>query len=395
MKLLTVFCKASNQSNDHRQQISGLRALETLSSKNYFVQGTISIEKLEVVLEAVIQNFQPQLSPATTEPRMGDASIVDQLITVEDLMLISQQCLQGIFRNTNASTLKQLFELSLKIIDKKNGFEDCALFISILKGILSASPAQYHFTVVKSLWDRLDIETREVSSTTLVSGLRSLMSIRSLAGMTVPELLDNSFKQLEKIIEAGCTAENTTRVALVEAIGSLAIHTAYPNQVNEIFGYLLNKAELWYSAKESANPLMMISILESMESVLNRRSDPEERRSSVQPSLLPYELVQPLIKFFQVSNITIKSRLLDVLRIFLKMGMEYKHTPARTEVFIHLYLVFRQHSSCHVHFNSIEIGWTWRLCNCICLALQHRYLAIIHGTFSLITHVISIANQGI
>ena len=333
LQLLDIYCKAATQNIDHRQRIAGMRALEILSAKNYFIQGTITIEKLEKVLETVIQNYQPVVkSPVTTEPKMEEqGSIVDILITAEDLMLLSTQCIHGIFRNTNGTTLKQLFEISLKIIEVKGGLENSSLFDLVLKAILVASPSQYHFAIATSLWKKLESETREKESTTLVCGLKSLMTIRSLAGMTVVELLDYSLKHLEKIIEGGCTAENTTRGALVDAIGSLSVHTAYPNQIRDILSFLAVRAEQWHATQNTSKPLLLISVFEAMSVVLNHKSLPDQRRSSIQATMIPYDLILPLINFFQIQNVTIRVRLAEVLRIYLHSGMEQRHTPARTE----------------------------------------------------------------
>ncbi|KAJ3370557.1 membrane anchoring protein efr3a [Kappamyces sp. JEL0680] len=255
-QLIKTFCKEASSTDPviqirNKLRLSGLKALESLCEANFFVEGNKIDDSLEPVLRAILINLN---SDKTHDAASASPSLLPSLsagagnveVSQESLKQIAEKCLVGICKSSNAVTLKPLVAILFKILESNNQLEEPTLGWDMLSIVISSSESQYHFVIISYVLELIDSETNLVQKTTLIKILQQLIMDQRLAGLTIPELLDTFVKHLVESTINGAkeTTELTAmQVACTEAIGSLAAHLAYPNQINEILSFLVNRAQ--------------------------------------------------------------------------------------------------------------------------------------------------------
>ncbi len=145
-------------------------------------------------------------------------------------------------------------------------------------------------------------ETDLRRKTIFVRILQHAILDQRLAGITIPELLDTLIQTLKESINSGPKESpdlTSMQVSLTDAIGSLGAHLSYPNQINEIVSFLVNRVQF---EKTPANldkndQTFLFFILMSLVNIVKNNgigsSDP-----SFGPGSLCYNLFVPLLIHF-------------------------------------------------------------------------------------------------
>ncbi|KAJ2995538.1 Protein EFR3 B [Globomyces sp. JEL0801] len=353
-QLVSKFCtEATRQTADNidqnKSRLSGLKALESLCVTDFFVDGAHIDDSIELVMSAILYNlkFQKDSAHSPTFPRMTRnvsnhekrQSITDQLITDEELKQTAEKCWVGIFKKTNAETLKSLLSTLFKIMDKENKWEPSDDVLDILTIILSSTETQFHFVIVSIVLDRIESESQIGSKTTLVNLLRHFISHGHLGGVTILEFLDKFTRHLSLCQEQGVSSDLSRPLqnALIQAIGSLAIKLAYPTQFNEIIAFLVNRAQFAHPP-ESMTPKengYLIALLNSLSEVVvkNMKASPEFR-ASVISVVLAYDVVSPLVTYFESPNTDVHISLYHlIMKCIQNARLESKSNSSRLEFF--------------------------------------------------------------
>jgi hypothetical protein len=86
-------------------------------------------------------------------------------------------------------------------------------------------------------------------------------------------------------------------------IGSLSVNLAYPEQINEIASFLANRAQFACPIADLKEKDLefLDSMLGCLREVIKRNeASRETKRISIQPAVLSYALLTPLLIYFQI-----------------------------------------------------------------------------------------------
>jgi hypothetical protein len=120
-------------------------------------------------------------------------------------------------KNINAATLKGLIASALKILESSSRLDSFSFLAEFVPLIIANSEPQYHFVVISYALEKLESESSLLVRTTFVYMLNYLISTGTLAGLTIPELLDTfSKKLLDSTISV--VGEESDRFAFQQAL---------------------------------------------------------------------------------------------------------------------------------------------------------------------------------
>jgi hypothetical protein len=326
-----------------------LKALEALCSANYFVDGSKIDGNLEIVLQSILANMRynqgmdsanakyPILTSTEGIMLTHDGkrpSIADQLITENELSQTAENCLTALFDNTSASTLKTLFTTILKLLDDAKHLDSSQYLLEILPIVISNSQTQYHFVIISAVLEKLNSESRPRPKTTFVHGLSFLISSGNLAGVTIPELLETCAKHM-KLTASSQELESSLKHpllrSLINAIGSLASYLAYPEQINEIVSFLVNRIQTADLNTASPDTTFSVCILEALVAVVSKSGTPK-KRISIQPSVLSFGLLSPLAYLLQSPTSGIRFAVYNLFsRVLITGRMDHGPNEAKEE----------------------------------------------------------------
>ena len=137
-----------------------------------------------------------------------------------------------------------------RYLDEHAKWPSSIYVIHIIHVITNAVQPQHRYIPMQNMLERLQATADSASPESQTSMVRSLTYLISAGGgyvgMTVLELVEVLVSQLlsNSNKTAKCTAEATLEQALVEAVGSLVTQVQYPDQVNEILAFLINRLKL-------------------------------------------------------------------------------------------------------------------------------------------------------
>lgn len=234
VQLVKTFCEAASKetaigTEQSKSRIAGLKALESLCHSNYFVDGSKIDSNVEIVLVSILGNLKSvEKKDSTLErafPSMQELprqSISDQLFSANEMNQTAERCLSGMFKNTNASTLKTLFSTLFKILDDSGQLENSKYLLDILPIIVTNTQSQYHFVIISVVLEKVNTEARINQKTTAIKALAFLIASGRLAGMTIPELLDTCVKHLKSVTsdkQIPVAERKPIQNALINAVG--------------------------------------------------------------------------------------------------------------------------------------------------------------------------------
>lgn len=328
-----------------------LNALEALCEFNYFVDGSKIDSTISTVLEAILKNIiyvesprpggrspdtstsVPSMIPTQITPNGVVSSTESPKLTEVDLSKLAVKCLKGIVRNCNALTFRSLQISIMKILDSANQLEDAAASLFLFPLLISSSETQYHFVVITYVLDRLASETRVPVKTTLIKIISYLILAEKLAGLTIPELLDIFVSHLNEssklVMPLGSKQSDelvAMQVSLTKAIGCLAAHLAYPNQINEIIGFLVNRIQFdrqvlkLTTVQENYLVYVLMGLGEVMKLKDSKSRTSSRARQSFVPATVGYNLLIPLLVYFESSSLDVRVELCKVCNAVVNAG---------------------------------------------------------------------------
>ncbi|TPX43809.1 NAD+ kinase [Synchytrium endobioticum] len=277
--LVDKFCAlatylTADQSIQHKMHLAGLKGLHSMVASDTFLSGSRSAIYANKIIPAAMSNVHDPIesasenetesatssrtptkqAPPSSEaggcPPTKRASITDDLITDFELEHIADGTLRDMFVRSNVVSVKFLLPPVLQYLDEHEKWPSSIYVIHIIHVITNAVQPQYRYVPMQNMLERLQDETGRASPESQTSMVRSLTYLISAGGgnigMTVLELIEVLISQLllHATRSVNGNAEATLEQALVEAVGSLATQVQYPDQVNEILAFLINRLKL-------------------------------------------------------------------------------------------------------------------------------------------------------
>lgn len=223
-------------------------------------------------------------------------------------------------------------------MDEQGLLSQKSMLLEILSLAYQNSPAQYHFVVIALVLEKIDTETRIDVKTTFVNSLTYLITNGKLAGMTIPELLEKCVKHLKEATKAVNNEQIELNISLVQAIGSLAINLSYPAQINEIISFLANRTQFESKNLSESDLLYLDSILESLAEVIrNNIESRSNKRISAHPDFMDYQLVTPILNYFQLQNKKIIFTLYNLVKGVLEFSsLDFRQNAEKDYLFANL-----------------------------------------------------------
>ncbi|KAJ3044024.1 hypothetical protein HDV00_003553 [Rhizophlyctis rosea] len=180
--------------------------------------------------------------------------------------------------------------------------------------------AQHRYIIMSSIIERLNDEKLDMSpaaKNSLIQSLKHLITYGGgSVGLTVLELLETLVSHLHRsakrtaasIEESKNAEEMAIQTSLIESIGSLSIHLAYPDQINDIVAFVTNRLRL--DAANDSNAPVLDDVtkevrrlhLRALGAVASTRetqlqNGALQRRNSMLRSPVSYELLAPMLQF--------------------------------------------------------------------------------------------------
>ncbi|KAL2912310.1 plasma membrane localization protein [Polyrhizophydium stewartii] len=312
-QLIEKFCnEAAYETSDatlqHKTRLSGLKALEAVCGSDSFVLSPNLVPYSKKIIPAVLANMGPSKPrPESTElatPSMYTKrrSITDHLITDDELKHSAKVCISGLFGQANVTNLKEFLLSTSKFLDEKSLWSSSVYTLEVVRAVTHVVQSQYHYVILSLMLERLEFETKPEIKTTVIRVLTFLISDgEGISGLTIPELLETFARHLRSSVEKPATddqmqlhAHARLQQALVEAIGSLAFHLAYPNQINDILSFLVNRLIAEHGSVEAS--ILLLRALDQVMIVYTRRfTSSETKRLSIIPANISFELVTPTL----------------------------------------------------------------------------------------------------
>ncbi|KAJ3411467.1 hypothetical protein HDV05_002156 [Chytridiales sp. JEL 0842] len=282
-KLLEKYCGfCSYETNDklfqHKMHMSGLRAIQAIASSETFLLNSKIEAYVKAMVPAILHNFgkhkrlsahhRTATSPTSPGSSMKRISIADDLFTHHEVEHTAENSLSQLVLRTNATTLTIILNPILAYIDEKSLWSSTSYIMHIVKTITSSVQPQYLHILLSSILDRLDSEAFANNSAVKTGLVKSLSYLvihgGESVGVAVLELLEALSRQIWLTVShaASYSAETKSstapptgtkevdkgaiyyQTALVDAVGFLAVNIEYPDQMNDIIAFLVNKLKL-------------------------------------------------------------------------------------------------------------------------------------------------------
>ncbi|KAJ3121406.1 membrane anchoring protein efr3a [Physocladia obscura] len=299
-KLVWKFCSqcsyaTKNSTIQQKIHLSGLRAIESISSSDTFISSTppnLFVEYMSKIIPAILSNIREErrllattsIKPTPTAgniptPPMRAGSISDDLITPPLLIASAQTSLRNLIQRSSVApqpssqqqqskTLRTVLTSIWAYFDETtrslSSWAD-AEFVHAVAGIVRDSVApQALYIVVAGLIEMLKQENindnnDDVRAVGIVGALTvvitgndgSSASIEnnnssSASGIVAIEILQVFVNLLIEISSSSATATQKNkklRTALIDGIGALVVHVTYPTLLTDIVAFIVNQLE--------------------------------------------------------------------------------------------------------------------------------------------------------
>ncbi|TPX34914.1 hypothetical protein SmJEL517_g02605 [Synchytrium microbalum] len=262
---------------EHKMHLAGLKGIHSMVASDTFLSGSRAEQYAEKIIPSAMSNvYDPTESgemsavspnsPGRTippSPGLGGpspaakrASITDDLITDSELEHIADDTLRDLFAKSNVASIKFLLPPVFQYLDEHEKWPSSVFVIHIIHVITNAVQPQHRYVPMQNMLERLQNQSATSSPEIQTSIVRSLTYLISAGGgsigMTILELVEVLVGQLLSTTGTShstssthkADAEATLEQALIESVGSLATQVQYPDQVNEILAFLINRLKL-------------------------------------------------------------------------------------------------------------------------------------------------------
>ncbi|KAJ3029786.1 UNVERIFIED_CONTAM: Protein EFR3 B [Siphonaria sp. JEL0065] len=272
------------KTTDGRIHLSGLRAIQSIASSDTLLMNPKAPDYVYHMIPAILSNIQeekrlrttstslgtrktsttnhistisPPGLPTPTPPMRTHPSITDDLFTHPLLEQSAEESLSFLFKNGNRESLKFLVPPLWSFLEEKKLWADKTMVVHFMTIISGAVAPQYHYLLMASLLEKLkkkggngNTGVNVVEKTGVVLAVTVLVSAggAGAAGISVVELLE---ALVALVVETAVAADNDRigedgevrgfHSMLVEGVGALGIHIAYPTQLNDIVSFIVNR----------------------------------------------------------------------------------------------------------------------------------------------------------
>ncbi|KAI9343963.1 hypothetical protein BDR26DRAFT_1006119 [Obelidium mucronatum] len=282
-KLVHQFCGnctliTKNTLVQQKIHLSGLRAIQSIAASDTFLVNPKAPEYVSHMIPAILSNLQeekrlrstsepprtpglPNATPPMQTNQPHHNSITDDLFTHPLLEQSAQESLSVLFKNGTRESLRFLIPPLWAFLEEKKLWGDKSMVVHVMTVVSGSVAPQYHYLLMASLLEKLKGGKRKdqqqqplsgnvIEKTGVVLGVVVLVSAggAGAAGISVVELLE---ALVALVVETAVPADSD-RVGedgdvrafhgmLVEAVGALGVHIAYPTQLNDIVSFIVNR----------------------------------------------------------------------------------------------------------------------------------------------------------
>ncbi|ORY49369.1 hypothetical protein BCR33DRAFT_581263 [Rhizoclosmatium globosum] len=260
--LVNKFCAhatlhTKNSLAEQKCHLAGLRALHSIASSDTFLINPRASEYVSRMVPAILSNLDEEQKVREKHQSGGtppmSLSITDALITHPLVQQSAVESLAALYRGANGKTVKFLVGPTWKYLDDTGMWEqeDRSGVVRVVGILCTALAAQHQHVLLSSLVEKVKGAKKDgewKKKTGVVVGTTVIIAGGAGGGVGVVEVLET----LVGLIGETAAAAETDRVgsdgeirsfhsALVECVGSLAVIIAYPTQLNDLVGFLVNR----------------------------------------------------------------------------------------------------------------------------------------------------------
>ncbi|KAI8610067.1 hypothetical protein BC830DRAFT_779011 [Chytriomyces sp. MP71] len=257
-KLVFKFCaQCTYTTTDSIMQkklhLSGLRAIQSIANSDTFFLNPRSADYTEKIIPAILSNLHEERRLIATSPPLqkGEApsatapmhiTLTDDLFTHPLQQQSALASLRALLANTNSKTLRIALDPFWAYMDAKSEWRDDAHVAFLMDAIAAAIAPHHHYILLGSLLERVKVSAlAPLDRRGIVVGLTVLVSGGNSSGVAVVELLEAIVGQIREVSARKDAESVALQGALVEATGALAIHIAYPTQLSDLVGFIVNR----------------------------------------------------------------------------------------------------------------------------------------------------------
>ncbi|KAJ3328230.1 membrane anchoring protein efr3a [Blyttiomyces sp. JEL0837] len=277
------YCTLSTRDSlmEKKTHICGLRAIKSVVSSETFSLNLQFENYIKKIIPSILLNIreerrnhqkanqhQQSQGPQPKAIISHRNSIADELFSERELENTAEASLSQLVSRANANSIKLMLKEISSFLDERQEWASTDFVLHVVKVIIGSSPPQYHHLLLSLLLDRLnDDATKNTgtgvggkdtgSKTSFVQSLIFLVAGGSgTIGLSILEMLGSLVRQIQLMaprIYGDAATDRPSQLddtdvllfaSLVEAIGSLAVNIEYPDQVNDIIAFIVNRMKL-------------------------------------------------------------------------------------------------------------------------------------------------------
>ncbi|KAK9762038.1 plasma membrane localization protein [Basidiobolus ranarum] len=335
------FCDASDaetQENVLKMKLLGLKAIGPLMSSE-LIKTTHARDYFDCIIPSLLVNIKQLEANNSCETQIDETSEVEadlHTVTVDALNLIALKYFKDLIRTCGAANLHIVTELAFKFLDDFNMWHRECYDISLVHFLITEMEPSYRHIVINEILRRLntcaggELDQKKVM---LASMLASVLTNRTITvGISVLEILNALINHYIKSFNDTSQGIQGFRESLLEAVGGLATHVYYPDQINDILSFIVNKLRLG-SREESVDGLsistLRVALLHCMSIAISKSEKHAQEQSVVCRMGIPFRIISPTLSLFMDANPTVRKSYGLFFLCYLESDIENWNTTSR------------------------------------------------------------------
>jgi len=258
LQVLEQFCKCctyedQNELKRNQTRLNGLKAIHSVVSSNTFLTSP-KIDYYLIIIQPLVENIL--ISKSGSEINISNAEeakahTFNKSNASSDILELENYALKSIseiMQKVTSASFEKIIKPIYSFIKDKDQWSHLHYLTKILKIAMDSIQNQYRYLLITSLFKRLnDTETNNdiKIQTNIIFVLTFVITSNERSiGLTCLELLDNLTKHLLLSLKNKNNNEKDVEVfqsAVVDCIGSLARNIYYPEQINDMLSFLINR----------------------------------------------------------------------------------------------------------------------------------------------------------
>ncbi|ORX88918.1 hypothetical protein K493DRAFT_73599 [Basidiobolus meristosporus CBS 931.73] len=348
------FCDASHaetQENVLKMKLLGLKAIGPLMSSE-LIKTTHARDYFDCIVPSLLVNIQQleakhsgnnapkheaRSSCSSSQiPEVEECETELATVTVDALDSIALKHFRSLIRSCGAANLNIVTELAFKFLDDFNMWHRECYDISLVHFLIAEMESSYRHIVINEILRRLNSCTGgelNQKKVMLASMLASVLTNRTITvGISVLEILNALINHFNKSFDDGSEGILAFRESLLEAVGGLATHVYYPDQINDILSFIVNKLRLG-SREETIDGLpistLRVALLHCMSVVVSKNEKHTQEQAAICKIGIPFRIISPTLSLFMDENLTVRKGYGLFFLSYLDSDIENWSIPSR------------------------------------------------------------------